>query len=108
MTLIISWIGSVLAALAGVTLVIGSKETQASRILVIAGAFLPLIVGVIFGPGSKAFQLLLPLGLILTAAGGLLFSNIEEPKQKTTPVYAAVFVIIGGFSLAGWSIVAGS
>ena len=96
-----------LAALAGITLIKGSKATQASRALVIAGAILPLIIGVIFGPSSKAFQLLMPLGLILTAAGGLLFSNIEEPNQKTTPVYAAVFVVIGGFSLAGWSIVAG-
>ena len=105
MTFLISWIGSVVAAIAGVSLIKGSKETQQARILAAAGAILPLAIAIISGPASKAFAMLLPFSLILTAAGGLLFSNIEEPKQNTARVYAAVFSAIVGFSTVGWALV---
>lgn len=66
---------------------------------------LPLGACLIFGSDSKAFIMLMPLGLILTAAGGYLFSNIEEPKDNTKLIYGAVFTALGGLSLAGWSLV---
>ena len=66
---------------------------------------LPLAACLIFGSDSKAFTILIPLGLIVTAAGGYLFSNIEEPRDNTKIIYGAVFTALAGFSIAGWSLV---
>ena len=94
------------AAIAGAFLLRGSPETKQSRLLAAAGTVLPLIIALSLGSDSKAFSITLPLGLILTALGGLLFSNIEDPKQETTPFYAAVITAIVAFSIAGWALYA--
>ena len=75
------------------------------RSLAAIGCILPIVAIVGAGSEAKIFSIMLPLGLIFTGGGGLLFSNIEDPKQNTKPIYAAIITAIVGFSLAGWALV---
>ncbi|MGB0371524.1 MAG: hypothetical protein ACPGN3_09240 [Opitutales bacterium] len=102
---ILSWLGSVVAAIAGVFLLKGTRESQLARYLAATGTILPLIGAIAAGPNSKVFSILLPVGLIVTAAGGLLYSNIEAEDKNAKRIYAAAIVAIAGFSIVGWALV---
>lgn len=104
--LIFIWAGSVLAAAAGLFLFKGPRSTAQPRWISMVGAELQFLCAAIFGPDSQIFAIILPLALILTAAGGLLFSKQEDPIPDSTQVYAAVLTAIAGMSLCGWAVVA--
>ena len=104
-SVILSWLGTTIAAGSSAFLLRGPANSKFARYLSVIGMVSPLIGAIAFGPTSKAFMLLIPIGLIMSAGGALLYSKLEPVEEGSRRIYAAAIVAIVGFSIAGWAIV---